>query len=89
MMLESSTPLYNHPLPEIESWLRGLGCKQDRNDLNKWYVEKHNWKAEISLELEEITVRYLHTGEGSKDIFRAFKYSLSREDIESAVFAGP
>nr|MDJ0796018.1 DUF3143 domain-containing protein [Calothrix sp. MO_167.B12] len=23
------TPLYSHPLPEIEQWLREQGCQQD------------------------------------------------------------
>ncbi|MEY3222517.1 MAG: hypothetical protein RLZZ203_1373, partial [Cyanobacteriota bacterium] len=38
---------------------------------------------------EQITVRYLHAGENSQDIQRSFKYSLSREDIQAAIFAGP
>lgn len=85
----SETPLYNHPLPEIEQWLRKQGCEQDRNELHCWRVECLDWKAELYLEVEELIVRYLAAGEGGRDILRSFKYSLSRQDIEDAVFSGP
>lgn len=86
---EPDTPLYNHPLPTIEQWLTDLGCEQDSDNLHCWYVEKPTWKAEIHLEIEELTVRYLGAGEQEQDLIRSFKYSLSRQDIESAVFSGP
>ncbi|HBL11438.1 MAG TPA: DUF3143 domain-containing protein [Cyanobacteria bacterium UBA11162] len=84
-----NTPLYNHPLPEIEQWLQAQGCKQDRNDLHCWYIERPSWKAELRLEVEELTVRYINAAEGNRDILRSFKYSLSREDVEAAIFSGP
>lgn len=85
----SDTPLYNHPLPEIERWLSQLGCQQDREKLHCWDVERPNWRAELCLEIEELVVRYYKAGVGDCDIQRVFKYSLSRQDIEDAVFAGP
>ncbi len=85
----ADTPLYNHPLPEIEQWLVSLGCQQDSNDLHCWYTERSDWKAQICLEVEQITVEYSQTNEQGKDIKRSFKYSLSRQDIEAAVFSGP
>lgn len=90
MVLPSSdTPLYNHPLPEIENWLRSQGCQQDNNELNCWRVERPTWKAELCLDVEELAVRYINAAEGRRDIVRSFKYSLSREDVEAAVFSGP
>ncbi|MGL5805458.1 MAG: DUF3143 domain-containing protein [Xenococcaceae cyanobacterium] len=90
MVLPSAdTPLYNHPLPEIEQWLQELGCQQDRQNLHCWTLDRSNWQAEICLDIEEITVSYLNAGDSGTDIKRSFKYSLSREDIESAVFSGP
>lgn len=83
------TPLYNHSLPVIEKWLKNLGCQQDTNNLNRWEVERFNWKGEISLEIEGITVRYLKTDGRGREIQRSFKYSLSRQDIEAAIFEGP
>ncbi|KAB8316956.1 DUF3143 domain-containing protein [Tolypothrix campylonemoides VB511288] len=83
------TPLYNHPLPQIEQWLRDQGCQQDEKQLHCWHVQRSNWQAELSLDIEQIIVRYIQAGEGGQDIQRAFKYSLSREDIERAVFSGP
>lgn len=83
------TPLYNHPLPQIEQWLREQGCQQDEKQLHCWHVQRSNWQAELSLDIEQIIVRYIQAGETGQDIQRAFKYSLSREDIERAVFSGP
>jgi Protein of unknown function (DUF3143) len=85
----SDTPIYNHPLPQIEQWLANLGCEQDRTDLHLWRVEYPNWQAEIWLDIEELNVRYLRAGEDGQDIKRSFKYSLSRKDMEAVVFAGP
>ena len=86
---EADTPLYNHTLPIIEHWLEVQGCQQNREELHCWYIDRTTWKAEICLDIEELTVRYLNAGENNRDINRSFKYSLSRQDIESAVFSGP
>lgn len=97
---DSETPLYSHPLPEIEKWLTQLGCQQDKDNLHCWHIEKPDWKAEICLEAEELTVSYLDVKETGSirysdvtetkiDLTRSFKYSLSRQDIEAAVFSGP
>lgn len=88
-MPNSDTPLYNHPLPEIEQWLRDMGCEQSRDELNTWYIEKPSWKAEIELDIEQINVRYINAASSTQDIKRSFKYSLSRQDIQAAVFSGP
>ncbi len=85
----ADTPLYNHPLPVIEQWLTDRGCKQDLNNLHCWYIEKSDWKAEICLDTEELTVRYINAAANNQDINRSFKYSLSRQDVEDAVFSGP
>jgi hypothetical protein len=82
-------PLYNYPLPQIEQWLITLGAHQQRDNIHCWLVERASWKAEICLEVEELTVRYINGGEGGNDLLRSFKYSLSRQDIEAAVFDGP
>ena len=85
----ADTPLYNHALPQIEQWLKNQGCEQDRNELHCWRVDRATWKAELWLDIDQITVRYVQAGENGKDIQRSFKYSLTRQDIEEAVFAGP
>jgi hypothetical protein len=85
----ADTPLYNHPLPHIEQWLKEQGCQQDENQLHCWHVQRPKWEAELLLDVEQIIVRYINAGENGQDIQRAFKYSLSRQDIEQAVFSGP
>ncbi len=86
---EATTPLYNHPLPEIEQWLIDLGCAKDREQPHCWSVERSSWKADICLEIEEISVCYLRASEDGADINRSFRYSLSRKDVEAAIFSGP
>lgn len=87
--LTTDTPLYNYPLPKIEEWLTKLGCQQDSKELNHWYIKTPRWEAEISLEIEDLIVCYLKAGADGSDIKRSFRYSLSRQDIEDAVFSGP
>jgi Protein of unknown function (DUF3143) len=103
-LLPIDTPLYNHPLPEIEQWLISMGCEQDDHELHCWRIIKPDWHAELCLDIEELTVRYhvinhISSSDNSpqttpasssdRSIYRTFKYSLSRQDIENAVFAGP
>lgn len=89
--LPPETPLYNHPLPYIEQWLRSHGCEQDRSDLHLWRLECPAWSAEIWLDIEELNVRYSFRSqeEEERSLNRSFKYSLSRQDLEAAIFAGP
>lgn len=89
VMPNADTPLYNHPLPDIEQWLREQGCRQDPNALHEWHVEKTAWKADIALEVDSIVVRYLGAPTQGDDLQRIFKYSLSRQDLEEAIFSGP
>lgn len=85
----ADTPLYNHPLPVIEQWLTERGCQQDENELHCWYIEQPEWKAELWLDVDQLTVRYVVLGEGERTVQRSFKYSLSRQDVEDAIFSGP
>ncbi|AFZ47902.1 hypothetical protein Cyast_1949 [Cyanobacterium stanieri PCC 7202] len=87
--LSPTSPLYNYPLPAIEDWLTSMGCEQNTQELNRWYLKKDDWEAEIILETEDLNIHYLKAGADGSDIKRAFRYSLSRQDIEDAVFSGP
>ena len=98
-LISTDTPLYNHPLPEIERWLMSIGCEQDSGELHCWHLRNADWQAELCLDAEEVTVRYASTASLGKDnpkssadyqgIYRTFKYSLSRQDVENAVLGGP
>jgi Protein of unknown function (DUF3143) len=92
--LPTDTPLYNYPLPEIERWLISMGCEQNDSELHCWRINRPDWQAELALDTEELTVRYYSStvptsSSENQNIYRTFKYSLSRQDIENAVFAGP
>lgn len=85
----ADTPLYNHPLPDIETWLRQQGCEQDAEASHRWHVSRNHWKADVMLETDSLVVRYIDAGADGQDVQRVFKYSLSRQDLEEAIFAGP
>lgn len=85
----ADTPLYNHPLPDIETWLRQQGCVQSSEALHQWHVTRTDWAADLSLEIDSLVVRYLKAGGDGQDIQRVFKYSLSRQDLDEVIFSGP
>lgn len=82
----ADTPLYNHSLGAIEAWLHEHGCEQNREQLNCWQIQRPAWQAELCLDIEEVVVRYTQAG---RDVVRTFKYSLSRSDLDAAIFTGP
>ncbi|KAJ7974102.1 tRNA dimethylallyltransferase [Quillaja saponaria] len=88
---EKKKPLYSHSLPCIEAWLKNLGFYQSKEDRAVWLVQKSEWHAQLSLDVTDLSIRYLKSGPGSldKDVERRFSYALSREDIENAVLGGP
>lgn len=83
---DSATPLYNHPLPALEHWLRELGAAQQRSNPCSWDLHHNDWSAEIELEVEDLSVRWQHDGHRT---VRQFSYGLSRADVEAAILAGP
>lgn len=85
----AETPLYNHPLPDIEQWLLSKGCQQDASELHCWHLYRAEWEADLALDIDSIVVRYLKAGPDGQDLQRVFKYSLSRKDLEEAIFSGP
>jgi hypothetical protein len=89
VMPSADTPLYSHPLPDIEQWLQEQGCQQQPDALHEWHVERTAWTADITLDVDSIVVRYLDTSPNKEDVQRIFKYSLSRQDLEEAIFSGP
>jgi hypothetical protein len=88
-LLSADTPLYNHPLPQIEQWLTAIGGRQDSQQIHCWLINRPDWQAEIALDIQEIVVSYHRHGDRSQLVTRSFKYSLSRQDIEDAIIAGP
>jgi Protein of unknown function (DUF3143) len=85
----ADTALYNHPLPTIEAWLTAQGCERDSGAAHVWHVTRDQWRAEIELDVDQLVVCYRQADSNGQDLYRSFKYALSRKDIEDAVFAGP
>lgn len=80
------TPLYNHPLPALEDWLRSLGARQQSPYSASWDLHHPQWSARIDLEVEDLKVSWHQ--EGSKKV-RLLPYGLSRADVEAAILEGP
>ncbi|MFN9548295.1 MAG: DUF3143 domain-containing protein [Cyanobacteriota bacterium] len=80
------TPLYNHPLPALEDWLRHLGAQQEEPYSPRWDLRRDAWSAQIELNVEEMKVSWR---EASGETVRIFPYGLSRADAEAAILAGP
>lgn len=89
VMPSFDTPLYNHPLADIEQWLREQGCEQEPTAPHCWHIERPAWQAELTLDIDSIVVRYLNASSDGQDVQRIFKYSLSRQDLTEAIFSGP
>jgi Protein of unknown function (DUF3143) len=85
-MPSEETPLYSHPLPALEEWLRGLGARQEEPYSPRWELRREAWTARIELAVEEVKVSWRETGGES---VRLFPYGLSRADAEAAILAGP
>ena len=86
-MPPASTPLYGHPLPVIETWLKQQGCERDSKDISLWKLKSEDWSAELFLDADSIVVTYKKSDRST--IQRSFKYSLSRSDLEKVIFTGP
>ncbi|MEI6830235.1 MAG: DUF3143 domain-containing protein [Synechococcaceae cyanobacterium ELA445] len=82
----SQTPLYHHPLPALEDWLRELGGRQDQQNPCLWDLHQPLWSARIELEVDSLVVRWQDQGQVSE---RRFPYGLTRADAEAAILAGP
>ena len=80
------TPLYNHPLPALEAWLRQLGARQQASRSAVWDLHRPQWSARIELGIEELQVSWHHDG---KERVRHFSYGLTRADVEAAILVGP
>lgn len=80
------TPLYHHPLPALEEWLRQLGARQQLPNGVVWDLHHPHWSARIELAVEDLQVCWYQ--EGSERL-RHFPYGLARVDVEAAILAGP
>ena len=82
----SATPLYNHPLPQLEAWLRELGARQEASRSETWDLHRPDWSARITFQVEALQVTWHQEGQERQ---RQFPYGLSRADVEAAILAGP
>ncbi|MEI6031867.1 MAG: DUF3143 domain-containing protein [Synechococcaceae cyanobacterium ELA739] len=81
-----NTPLYHHPLPALEAWLRQLGARQQAARSAIWDLHRPQWSARIELGIEELEVSWHHDGQ---ERVRHFPYGLTRADVEAAILIGP
>ena len=82
----SQTPLNQHSLAALESWLDQIGAKKSAKDLSIWILATPKWSAEIKLERDELKVTWEEEGAFSQ---RFFSYGLPRQDVQIAIAEGP
>ncbi|WP_287129360.1 DUF3143 domain-containing protein [Candidatus Cyanaurora vandensis] len=80
----AQTPLYNHPLHQLETWLRDQGCTQDEESLHAWSLRCPEWQMMIYLEETALRAEYHFEEDDTRTL--TFPYSLTRWDVEQAVF---
>lgn len=80
------TPLNQHSLKALETWLEGLGAQRSHSDPCCWDWDMPQWSAQIKLASDNIRITW--EKERSKH-HCTFSYGLSREDIQAAFYQGP
>tara|TARA_B100000700_G_scaffold263167_1_gene300163 strand:- start:165 stop:431 length:267 start_codon:yes stop_codon:yes gene_type:complete len=80
------TPLNQHSLTALESWLQDIGAEKNSQDPCLWDWEMPKWKAAIKMDKDTLNVTWEKDGEHSNC---SFPYGLSRNDVQSAIFQGP
>ncbi|MEB3176980.1 MAG: DUF3143 domain-containing protein [Synechococcus sp.] len=86
MLPSSDTPLYSHPLPELEQWLQASGFEKSPADPCRWTLVRPQWSAELVLQSDGLVISWSAEGRSTQ---RGFSYGLSRADLEAAILAGP
>ena len=80
------TPLNQHSLAALESWLIELGAQKSRKDPCLWIWLMPKWSAEIKMEQDELKITWEQKGKLSQC---SFPYGLSRLDVQAAIEEGP
>ena len=81
-----TTPLNEHSLISLETWLLDLGAVKSNQDPTQWAIFNPQWSAEIKMCVDELQVVWKKDGRISSC---SFPYGLSRSDVEVAIIAGP
>ena len=82
----AQTPLNQHSLAALESWLNKLGAQKSKKDPSLWVWIMPKWSAEIKMEKDELNVTWEQEGKLSHC---SFPYGLSRRDVQIAIEVGP
>ena len=80
------TPLNQHSLLALESWLSQLGAEKSSENPCLWRWTQPQWSAEILMKQEGLRVSWSQDG---RESVRSFSYGLSRSDVETAILQGP
>ncbi len=81
-----NTPLNQHSLIALESWLHQLGAQRSADDITCWHWAATEWSAEIRMEQDELIVAWKQNDKISQC---SFSYGLPRSDVEAAMSEGP
>ena len=82
----STTPLNQHSLKALESWLMELGAEKSQTDPCLWNWVMPAWSAQIKIDIEQLRITWK---KGDRNYQCSFPYGLSRKDVQIALFEGP
>ena len=82
-----TTPLNQHSLRALEQWLLNLGAEPIDGDRCRWSLVTEAWTAELRLEREDLVVVWEDSDAAGSPC--SLPYGLSRQDVTSAIQAGP
>ena len=80
------TPLNQHSLAALESWLNGLGAQKSIKNPCLWIWSMSKWSAEITMDPDELKVIWDQAGKVTQC---SFPYGLPRSDVQIAMLEGP
>jgi len=80
------TPLNQHSLVALESWLSSLGAQRSSANPCLWEWALPESSAEIEVRQDELRVTW---AQGINKSQFNFPYGLSRQDVEAALKQGP
>ena len=85
-MNHSNTPINQHSLKSLESWLENLGAHKDIENPSMWHLKLSSWEATIHFEQEDLSVIWNCDSCLTK---RLFSYCINLRDVENAILQGP
>ena len=82
----AQTPLNQHSLRALESWLNEIGAYRSLDESCLWTIANEKWSAQIRMEKDKLYVVWDYEGQSTS---ASFSYGLTQSDVQAAIEEGP